>query len=657
LRSLSIVAFRRSGARLRSLSIVAFRRSGARLRLLSIVAFRRSGARFRSLPSGASGRSIYSFLLAVSVLAGQGVASARAESAPRLVYISAGSELSFAAVKAPVPARQYGVVATAAVAALRDPSAAVPSVLGDTASSLPPAGWPRALPGVATGLAPLAARDGRSCDCKTELGDTRRERVAVLYAGRVFTVGDELGKLRMLRLRVRYQDGLVAHINGREVARRNIAPDSGPLDIADRPHGPEWETFHIPVIPGLLRRGDNRLAIEVRPSGHRLAPVLDVELAAGEGARIIRGPLVQRVGRTSATIVFETDLPVAGAVEYGPTESLGQVARSAGGGLAVRHVVELGQLPVGKPVHYRVMAGGDARGTFVTHTAPGHSDVVRFVVYGDVRGGHKAHAEIVAAIEREAPDFVLVTGDLVLRGSDEADWQRFFEVTAGLMARVPYYPVAGNHDMGKSGDQRRRMNEIFELFPEPPGRPSWGHWYSFDVGGVHLVMLDSNSYEHAEQLTWLEQDLEASRGSRARFAVVHDGPYSRGLHRGNTHAAERYVPVLSRHGVTLTFSGHDHLYQRGEIRGFSYIVSGGGGAPLYSVRCGVPRKPRCKVRDGMQHVASEHHYVLVTVFRGHAEVCPRRADSTPVEPCISYRLSPPVPSPVPSRQRSGRRPR
>jgi hypothetical protein len=98
------------------------------------------------------------------------------------------------------------------------------------------------------------------------------------------------------------------------------------------------------------------------------------------------------------------------------------------------------------------------------------------------------------------------------------------------------------------------------------------------------------------------------------------------------------VPVLSRHGVTLTFSGHDHLYQRGKVRGFSYIVTGGGGAPLYSVRCGVPGKPRCKVKDGMQHVQSVHHYVLVSVFPGHVEVCPRRADSTPVEPCVTYRL-------------------
>jgi hypothetical protein len=42
----------------------------------------------------------------------------------------------------------------------------------------------------------------------------------------------------------------------------------------------------------------------------------------------------------------------------------------------------------------------------------------------------------------------------------------------------------------------------------------------------------------------------------------------------------------------------------------------------------------------MQHVASEHHYVMVTVYREHVEACPRRADGTPLERCITYRLRP-----------------
>ena len=586
-------------------------------------------------------------------------ASAREDAASHdgRIYIATGSEHNYAAIEAPIPARQLGVITLTSLSSLRNPKITVPSVLGGPGpspssrgepsrasrapeESLAP-GWPSRPTLALTGNAPFGTtHNGGDCKCRTTLADTGERRIAALYTSQVFTVGDEIGSVRTLRLRARYRDGLIAYINGKEVARRNIAESAGPRDIAIRPHGPEWETFYIPVVPGLLSRGDNILAVETRPSGRRLAPFLDLELTASDRARIIRGPMLQRVSPTSATLVFETDQPVAGLVEYGQGPQLGQTLRSAGGGLATRHVVELTGLPAGKPVHYRVEAGGDLVSERKFHTAPSPGDVVRFAVYGDVRGGHGVHGDIIRSMAKEAPDFVLMTGDLVLRGTDEGDWQKFFAVTGDFLTRTPYYPVAGNHDMGRAGDQRRRMNEIFELWPGPKNRPTWGHWYSFDIAGVHFVMLDSNSYEHHQQLDWLERDLKEARqrGVRAIFATVHAGPYSRGIHQGHQYAAKHYAPILARYGVTLTFSGHDHLYQRGQIDGFAYIVSGGGGAPLYSVRCGGPGQRRCRANDGMQHVASEHHYIMVTVYPRHVEVCPKRVDGTPLEECITYRL-------------------
>jgi len=52
---------------------------------------------------------------------------------------------------------------------------------------------------------------------------------------------------------------------------------------------------------------------------------------------------------------------------------------------------------------------------------------------------------------REGLDVVAVTGDMVLHGADDADWQRFFAVTRELLATVPYYPAVGNHDVGWGG--------------------------------------------------------------------------------------------------------------------------------------------------------------------------------------------------------------
>jgi len=396
----------------------------------------------------------------------------------------------------------------------------------------------------------------------------------------------------------------------------------------------------VPVTPGLLRAGDNVLAAVVHPHGGSAAPFLELEVVGRGQSRVVRGPMVQRVGATHATIVIETDLPAQAALAWGPTASLGHVVAAATALGGRRHVFELTGLPADAAVHYQVTVDGVVGPALRFATAPGPGEVLRIAVYGDVRGGHATHAQLIAALGVEAPDLVLASGDLVLRGTDEADWQQFFTVTAPLLATTPFYACVGNHDIGRAGDLARRFTEIFALPPAPPDRPLGAGWYSFDVADVHVVMLDSNTYDEPAQRAWLETDLAAARaaGVRAIFAVTHDGPYARGSHGGNRVAIKDYVPILTRHRVTLLFSGHDHIYQRGKKDGLDYIVSGGGGASLYRIACGVPGRPRCRVDDGMLHVAKEHHYVLVTVYPTYVETCAKFLDGTPLEPCATYPL-------------------
>ncbi len=407
-------------------------------------------------------------------------------------------------------------------------------------------------------------------------------------------------------------------------------------------HGPEWETFHAAVAPGLLRAGDNLIAVELRPSGRSSAPRFDVELRGRTAARLTRGPILLQVAATSAAILLESDLPVDAAVEWGATAALGQRVDAAGP--ARRHLLALRDLPASSLVHYRVLVAGAASPTRSFRTLPGAGEVVRLGVYGDVRGGHQTHAALLAQLRSEDPDVIVATGDLVLRGSDEGDWQRFFAIAGEVLATIPYVSAIGNHDTGRTGDARRRFGDVFALPAVVAGteRPAWAHWHSHDVGDVHLAMLDSNAYDEQAQLDWLDADLSAARarGARVLIAVTHDGPFSRGTHGGNARAAADYVPVLVRHRAALILSGHDHLYQRGRQGGLDYVVSGGGGAPLYAITCGVRGKRACKVDDGMLAVIREHHYVILTVYPDALEICPRRADGTALEACTRTRLAP-----------------
>lgn len=462
--------------------------------------------------------------------------------------------------------------------------------------------------------------------------DTTRNRVAAMRIRRTFEIGPELERLRVLTLRVRYQDGLIVTVNDVEVARRNLGRDVLPGALAQRSRGMEWESFYIEVSPGMLRSGTNVLALEVRPALVRLAPRIEVALEGNELESVTRGPLIQRLGERSASIVFETDVAVVGKVRFGTTAS--SYGRTVVDAAPTRHhELVLDGLEPGMAVHYQIVAGPDAGPDYVFHTAPPAEEVVRFIVYGDVRGGHAVHAEVLRAALAEAPDFIVSTGDMVLRGTDEADWQKYFELARDLFARVAIYPVMGNHDVG-AADGMRKFEEIFALPGRPADCPPGAAWYSFDVGRVHVVALDSNRYDDDRQLSWLADDLKIARvrGARAIFAAAHKGPASRGPHGGDALALARYVPLLRSAQATVFFSGHDHLYERGSISGLPYVVSGGGGAPLYPPRCGVAGKPPCKP-DGAELVVSAHHYVVIEVYRDDVRLCAKRPDGTLLEAC------------------------
>jgi len=51
----------------------------------------------------------------------------------------------------------------------------------------------------------------------------------------------------------------------------------------------------------------------------------------------------------------------------------------------------------------------------------------------------------------------------------------------------------------------------------------------------------------------------------------------------NPTAQNAFMSSLQANGVRYLFNGHDHNYQHHEFLGVHYIVTGGGGAPLYPV--------------------------------------------------------------------------
>ena len=336
------------------------------------------------------------FFVSVSALS-----AARADVHP---YIDAGAEHQYAVLRAPVPAQRFGELSVDTLARARaffdrggptprvDAAADAPWVgargpfLGGASGGIPwkvPAptpAWSAASP--APFGAPLSRK--RSAECRTLIGDVERERIAALYLRRTFRVGTELTSLRVLELRARYEDGLVAWINGVEVVRVAVDPRGSVDGVAARSRGPEWETFFLDTDGGVLRAGDNELIVEVRPSVARLAPSVDVALVGRTQARIVRGPLILRTTVDSAIIAFETDVPTRGEVRWGRGASRYE-HKVASDGMGTRHEVTLTDLPRGAEIHYQVVADDDASRT--AFTTPGSGRSCACVLVGDVRAG------------------------------------------------------------------------------------------------------------------------------------------------------------------------------------------------------------------------------------------------------------------------------
>jgi 3',5'-cyclic AMP phosphodiesterase CpdA len=243
--------------------------------------------------------------------------------------------------------------------------------------------------------------------------------------------------------------------------------------------------------------------------------------------------------------------------------------------------------------------------------------LLRFAAYGDTRDGHDVHRKIVEHVLSFHPALVLQTGDLVHHGGAAEEWQTFDAITGDMRRQVPYYPARGNHDVSSEGYYEQRVTQ--------PVLSGGKLYYSFEKGNVHFVSIDTQQPlgPESEQGRWLETDLaQAQAAGRFILPFFHKAIFSIG-----PHADEEDVlalkpilhPLFLRHGVRLAFEGHDHVYYRTVRDGITYVVTGGGGAPLYDGEhreLGLPGDVFEKI----------NHFCIADVYADRVEVTALRSD-------------------------------
>lgn len=226
-----------------------------------------------------------------------------------------------------------------------------------------------------------------------------------------------------------------------------------------------------------------------------------------------------------------------------------------------------------------------------------------FAVIGDYRGDSDGNMppvllEMFAMLNRDAPKFVLSSGDLI-NGYPEEDEPHLRKLWGGYLAALktlqpPIFHVPGNHDIFHALSAR--------LYAEMLGPTH----YAFDYAGVRFICLDTEtdpSRVDETQFGWLRAQIEAA-GERRLFIMLHQPPFPVDGHIAHSldifpEDRDRLHRLFMAHREQIggVFLGHEHLFEFEHRDGVPYLISAGGGAPLY-----VP-----------EELGGYYHYLLVHV--------------------------------------------
>lgn len=147
-------------------------------------------------------------------------------------------------------------------------------------------------------------------------------------------------------------------------------------------------------------------------------------------------------------------------------------------------------------------------------------------------GGDLAAAVAQATSLPDPPRFFTILGDITQGGAD-AEYQRVDAALADL--DTAWVPVAGNHDWYDGGGTYRH-----DMGPDN---------YSFDVGGLHVVVWDTN-LDGDDQVAFFAADLAHVSPGTTVIALGHIPP--------DDDVAQRIADL----GVDYMFTGHWHANRR-----------------------------------------------------------------------------------------------
>ncbi|HEY1557220.1 MAG TPA: metallophosphoesterase family protein [Kofleriaceae bacterium] len=210
---------------------------------------------------------------------------------------------------------------------------------------------------------------------------------------------------------------------------------------------------------------------------------------------------------------------------------------------------------------------------------------VTFGFLGDSRLGEDVFGQLATLLQTHAPDVILFSGDAVLDGLDQTEWDTWLDAAPALLASTPIVMADGNHE--------DNAINFYAQFAMPGDQENYG----LDYGFAHITVANDTP-EDASMLTTttlaaIQSDFTASAAARWKVLMNHQPLWSTGAtHGSNLTLQASWGPAIDQAAIDLVLNGHEHSYQisypllggvvqPSNATGTTYVVAGGAGAQLY----------------------------------------------------------------------------
>ncbi|MFC1538916.1 metallophosphoesterase [Candidatus Latescibacterota bacterium] len=320
-------------------------------------------------------------------------------------------------------------------------------------------------------------------------------------------------------------------------------------------------------------------------------------------------PYLQNPAEENVTIMWHTDTPAYGWIEYGKTDAFGEKADMVVDGLrnanTTRHKIRLANLEPGttyfyraciKPIKkfepYRVVFEDIVYSeTYTFQTLSAGGSPISFAIFNDLHNNYAMFDSLCATVDGIDYQFSVFNGDCFADPQSEKDViEALTNYNAGITAnsRPPIY-IRGNHE--SRGSYARELKKNFDF-------PGDEFFFAMTAGPVRLIFLDcgedkTDDHEEYSGLTdfsgyrerqkeWLAEEVTSSAFKNAKYRIlIHHIPLYTDNNRGISRFSRAlWSPILDEVPIDLAINGHIHRYAfvPAHAADNSYPVLSGGGS-------------------------------------------------------------------------------